>query len=775
MENKPKVFTGYFADGVRRIDLVLVLRDDGNSQIEGITNTFLLNALKLGLEIEMEHGTMKRHRDLIFAKVHAPDSLIRQYAEIFSIQRHFKDSHVDFINAENSFMKYFKMIMPFFFNRREREWIKLVRNQYPNPKNYSTLERSQIVYRIFLALPFGNNENYVGLERLLKRNLIIDAYALHDGPYFFLPKQDVANVVNVRQILYTNWIGADALLKAQPLSLLQEYFGEKIAFYFAFCELFNRFLLLSCGAGIVMIYEAFKELNLKTALYKRRGVENTFCLNVGSYKNSYMCPNCRDFNICPFTRVTDHCKEVTLGFMLESPYMINYYIFIMIWGIIFIFVWKRREHYLSWLWESDCGSTSILRPDHKANFKTIKRSKVTGILKNYDSVFTKIFNIIKSLAVVFALLAVIFPMTLYWANLQFRIIHKVKAEIKDPNYAHFAGLAIFSLIYVFVNVVFEKIMEKLSYVIVSFENHKTQDSYEKSLIEKQFGSTFAFNFSYFIFLGFVKGRFYTFPYDIEMWNSIAGVGVMNCGVFTCVNEMCVLLIVNVLFKSIVFSGLSSLFRCRTDYNKTRTTNANVPCWEREYILNNISEQFYINQFKDLAIQFAMSVLFVGAFPLAPIIILIGNVLKMRYNSWYFLLGSRRPLLHDSLGIVNWRNIITAIAFASVISNVLMMVLNTRTAQAEFYEWFGYQYNTDWVSFHSTLFDVSDFTKNAIVAKAYKKYKGFKPKKCIFPGRKQMYKGKMTPLIYESRSKNTVMQKLILFQVTNILPLYWCRQ
>ncbi|KPI93251.1 Anoctamin-5 [Papilio xuthus] len=164
-----------FRDGVRKIDLILVVKDEENIITDTMKNNFLTNIVKTGFEIEFEKGVIAR--------------------------------------AEH--------IMSY----NEREWINLIRKQYTQPLEYSSLERSLVVYMTLLNVPFGDRQNYIGLERLMKRNIVIDAYALHDGPYFIT--QDATNI-NARQILFYNWVGFRNIFTRQPLNVVHEYFGPKI-------------------------------------------------------------------------------------------------------------------------------------------------------------------------------------------------------------------------------------------------------------------------------------------------------------------------------------------------------------------------------------------------------------------------------------------------------------------------------------------------------------------------------------------------------------------
>lgn len=59
-------FTGFFNDGHKRIDLVLVIKDTNSNEIEETRLNFLMNAIKLNLELEIEQGKVKFYTRVYF-------------------------------------------------------------------------------------------------------------------------------------------------------------------------------------------------------------------------------------------------------------------------------------------------------------------------------------------------------------------------------------------------------------------------------------------------------------------------------------------------------------------------------------------------------------------------------------------------------------------------------------------------------------------------------------------------------------------------------------
>ncbi|CAH2099934.1 unnamed protein product [Euphydryas editha] len=506
--------TGMFRDNLRRIDMVLVVEDNPSSNMDNLKITFFTNILKTGLEIELESGLMPAHKELSFIKIHAPKKVLTEYGEIFGVKRYFIDNRLDTISPKlRKFAKF-----NFFNNENEREWIKIVRKNYTTPNGYSHFERSLIVYKILLHLPFGDHANHYGINRLLKRNIILDAYALHDGPYFLIPKQK-ARELNARQILYYTWTGVQNIFKSQPLHLIHEYFGPTVTFYFAFYGYLNKALAVASIGGII-----------------------TFVL--------------------PFID----------------------------------------------------KSEDILRPEFKIKYTSSRRSYKTGLKYNESEYYTFLRYLISKGIIVMYILA-IFPIMSITIQIHNKFFDSFIMGQKKEKWWDYILLAMFQTVYTLLVSLLEKIYCYITHYAVNFENHRTHKTYEKSLIEKQFGFSM------------------TLMYP--------------------------------------FMGL------RTDYSRGSKSNSAIPCWEREYALKNVDENFFTKNYLILAIQFSLITLFVVSFPLAPSVVLLINLWDLRHTASKLLLASKRPLHIRSPGIGAWNNMFSFTAYAAIITNAITLVFSTR--------------------------------------------------------------------------------------------------
>jgi anoctamin-7 len=81
---------------------------------------------------------------------------------------------------------------------------------------------------------------------LLKEDIFIDAFPLHDGDF------NLNSNSNPRSNLRDNWANYACWFKFQPIDHIREYFGEKIAIYFIWLGSYTIWLLLPAIVGLVV-------------------------------------------------------------------------------------------------------------------------------------------------------------------------------------------------------------------------------------------------------------------------------------------------------------------------------------------------------------------------------------------------------------------------------------------------------------------------------------------------------------------------------------------
>ena len=77
---------------------------------------------------------------------------------------------------------------------------------------------------------------------------------IHQGP-FELPDYEVRpDELNQRQVLFHYWARWSRWYKYQPLDHIREYFGEKIALYFAWLGKQDPSHTMACSSEVQIVY-----------------------------------------------------------------------------------------------------------------------------------------------------------------------------------------------------------------------------------------------------------------------------------------------------------------------------------------------------------------------------------------------------------------------------------------------------------------------------------------------------------------------------------------
>jgi hypothetical protein len=116
------------------------------------------------------------------------------------------------------------------------------------PAYISTTQRQCAVNEILETTEFGSQDDgEVGINRLLKEDIIKAAYPLHDGDSSYN-----SGVKNPRSLLNSCWSRYTYFYKFQPIDNVRDYFGEKIGFYFAWLGAYTTFLLAPSLIGLIV-------------------------------------------------------------------------------------------------------------------------------------------------------------------------------------------------------------------------------------------------------------------------------------------------------------------------------------------------------------------------------------------------------------------------------------------------------------------------------------------------------------------------------------------
>ncbi|XP_015268066.1 PREDICTED: anoctamin-7 [Gekko japonicus] len=209
-----------------------------------------------------------------------------------------------------------------------------------SPDSYfSSTQRHRIVYEILTRTVYGKRKHAeVGLDRLLNEGVYSAAFPLHEGP-FELPEYEVpGEELNPRQILYCFWAQWRCWYKYQPLDHIREYFGEKVAIYFAWLGFYTTWLLPAAAVGTFVFLAGLFAMGTNTPAQE-------ICNSGGQFLMCPLCDSCGNWNL------SEICSMAKVGYLFDHPGTVFFSIFMSFWAVAFLEYWKRKNATLAHHWD----------------------------------------------------------------------------------------------------------------------------------------------------------------------------------------------------------------------------------------------------------------------------------------------------------------------------------------------------------------------------------------------------------------------------------------
>jgi len=196
-----------------------------------------------------------------------------------------------------------------------------------------------------------NNKHIVvshafGINHLVNAEVYTEYFPIHDGP-----SNPNVDPPNTRSWLRKNWASYTKVAHYQPLDVIRDYFGEKVALYFAFAGFYTTWLWPAALVGLaVFFYGISYAISLRT--FSDLSLNNLNNLEAGS------------------------------GRVFDNPAIIPFSAFMCVWATVFIEFWKRKNSYLSWWWDvMNFEQIEIPRPEWYGT--RVRVSPITGKKEYY--------------------------------------------------------------------------------------------------------------------------------------------------------------------------------------------------------------------------------------------------------------------------------------------------------------------------------------------------------------------------------------------------------
>ena len=440
----------------------------------------------------------------------------------------------------------------------------------------------------------------------------------------------------------------------QPIEEIRDYFGDDVGLYFSWLGVYTKALFVMSLTGLVV-------------------------MGVQPYAS-----DC-DFFGCGVAR---------------NPLTVYYTIYVGIWSTLFIESWHRRENELRFLWGTE--KLSQIEQPRPAFVGELDTNPETGrqllVVKSPAEQYMKIF-----LSTLMSVGFIIFTVASAIAAQMVKYIEPDGEGLLEQKKYEMAAAALNLAIIA----IYGSLFEKLADALTEWENHRTQSEFDNSRVGKNFLFQFVNNYFVLFYISYLR----------EIKDPISK-AAHPCQYGNCLPELQVQLIVvftgKTLGKQFAYTLKPFIYKwkkqCKDNsMTKSIVKNASkgtsmMPASMKSAMdqvgnlaegggqgdprhqlkaLKNVRNPYELQarlmpyqgtfaDFNDRVIQFGYLVLFAPAFPLAPFLAFVNNVIEIRTSGFKMCFAYQRPKWRARSGIGSWLAVMNVLGFLAVITNASMI-------------------------------------------------------------------------------------------------------
>ncbi|XP_074131364.1 anoctamin-3 isoform X3 [Sminthopsis crassicaudata] len=680
----------FFKDGKKRIDYILVYKKS-SLQVEK-RSTFERNLREEGLMLEREQSIT--NSDIMFVKIHCPWDTLCKYAERMNIRMPFRKKcyYTDWKNRtlNSLFRKTIQL----------RSWLpknpmQLDKEALPDLEEtdcytapfsrarmhhftitnkdtfFNNSTRSRIVHHVLQRTKYEDGKTKMGINKLLNNGTYEASFPPHEGSYQSRHPIKTHGAKNHRHLLYKRWACWGMWYKYQPLDLIRRYFGEKIGLYFAWLGWYTGMLIPAAFVGLfVFLYGVF---TMHSSQVSKEICQATEIL---------MCPMCE--RSCMLQKLNESCIYAKVTHLFDNGGTVFFAIFMAIWATVFLEFWKRRRAVLTYDWDLIDWEEEEenVRPQFERKYAQVERvNPITGKPEPYQPFMDKLLRLMISILGIFLMISLV--LTTVFAVVVYRLVAMEHfASFKwyfVKKYWQFAtsgtGVCINFVIIMFLNVVYEKV----AYFLTNLEQPRTELEWENSYALKMFLFQFVNLNSSIFYIAFFLGRFSGRPgkYNklFDRWR------LEECHPSGCLIDLClqmsVIMVLKQTWNNFMELGYPLFHNWWTQHKIKRNEQVmKLPQWEKDWNLQPMNLHGLIDEYLEMVLQFGFVTIFVAAFPLAPLLALMNNIIEIRLDAYKFVTQWRRPLPARATNIGIWYGILEGIGVLAVITNAFVIAITS---------------------------------------------------------------------------------------------------
>ncbi|XP_031418714.1 anoctamin-9 [Clupea harengus] len=530
---------------------------------------------------------------------------------------------------------------------------------YEQQGNVPLSTRIRIVNYILNNTYISDPREY--LQDLIKKNVFEAEFCLHE-------KKE-------QKALIKSWARWTACFQGQPITNVRNYFGEKVALYYLWLGWYTFLLIPAAILGIIVFLYG-------VAFYQSSPLIKEVCES-----KIVMCPLCD--KTCKVWKLSDTCTYAKMNLLFDNEGTVAFAMFMAVWATVFLEFWKRHRaaYVCEWKvfdWSEEVEELILeIVNNPECEPKQYKHSYLRSVL-----------------VMVFVTLMMVLIIGLAHALVVFRVIAAVQLTEYLGDNASIAALMMGAVLHYFTITIMTRVNRLVAIKLCDIERVRTHAGRESSFTVKMFTFQFFTLFSSLIYTAFFLGRINGHP---GAYVRIEGKWRLEeCHPGGCLTDLFIqMAIIMILKQSInnVFEFAGPWFtrwfkrrklqrqkwKCANCYIKENQEskpgielcdNCKLQDVQRNYQLNKVDSFSLFNEFLEMVIQFSFTTIFVAAFPLAPFLALLNNIIEIRLDAIKMVSLERRLVPEKTNNIGVWTGVLEAVGVFAVIANGLVIGISS---------------------------------------------------------------------------------------------------
>ncbi|XP_006877072.1 PREDICTED: anoctamin-9 [Chrysochloris asiatica] len=455
----------------------------------------------------------------------------------------------------------------------------------------------------------------------------------------------------------------------QPIDDIRNYFGEKVALYFAWLGWYTCMLMIAAAVGLLIFLSGFAHFNASQISKEICEAHDIFLCPRGDNKQSQ--------------RLSDTCTYAKLTHLFDNEGTVVFAIFMALWATVFLEVWKRKRSHVVQNWHL-CGWDE-------------DEEEMMLELMNYPQYQPK-WHEHSYLRSAIILLLSLFMICLMIGMAHVLVVYRVLAAALFKSWVlsfmeHQVTTVVVvsgALVHYVTIVIMTKINRRVALMLCDYEKPRTFSERESKFTVKFFTLQFFAHFSSLFYVAFILGRINGHPGKSVR---LAGLWKLEeCHLSGCMMDLFVQMAIIMGLKQTLSNCAEYLSpwlsnKCRRFKYGRASQDPELRGWQHNYLLGPVTVFSLFDEFMEMMMQYGFTTIFVAAFPLAPLLALFSNLVEIRLDAIKMVRLQQRLVPRKAKDIGTWLQVLETIGVLAVITNGLVIAFTSEFIPRVVYKYY----------------------------------------------------------------------------------------